>query len=192
MSGPIRKRTQICVTYVRSDLDVRIMIGNYLAQLSSFLRVVWWVPALLEAIPGSRLVEAILLLSMMISIRWWGEKMLKSYLPCFFGTVNFGDSDVDNEACVRLLTLVAVAKPVRHVRLLLNINHQDDKRKRSPKKDKKERSPFPMGPQFLEECSRKCTRRSARRSCTPQLYAIIFISCFNFLFNINFLCFLIV
>ena len=92
--------------------------------------------------------------------------MSNSHLPCFFGTVNFGDSDVDNEACVRLLALVAVAKPVRHVRLLLN-----DKSSRWQKKEKykKERSPFPMGPQFLEECSRKCTRRSARRSCTPPL-----------------------
>ena len=154
--------------FIWSDLDVRIMIGNYLAQLSSFLRVVWWVPALLEAIPGSRLVEAILLLSMMISIRWWGEKMLKSYLPCFFGTVNFGDSDVDNEACVRLLTLVAVAKPVRHVRLLLNDISSTWQKKEKSKKDKKG-PPFPMGPQFLEECSRKCTHRSARRSCTPPL-----------------------
>ena len=66
--------------FIWSDLDVRIMIGNYLAQLSSFLRVVWWVPALLEAISGSRLVEVILLLSLVISIRSWGELPLTLFL----------------------------------------------------------------------------------------------------------------
>ena len=71
--------------------------------------------------------------------------MLNSHSPCFFRTVNFGDSDVDNEACVRLLALVAVAKPVRHVRLLLNDKSSRWQKKEKYEKRQKGKVTFPHG-----------------------------------------------
>ena len=117
------------------------------------------------------------------NIRISASRLISDFLPCcsvlaflpgLLWTLDFWDSDVNNQAGVRLRALVAVAKPVCHVRLLLqewgwgwgwkcsilpkwkDIGGQEGGR----------RSPFPKGPWLQEVCLHRCTRRSWTHFCT--------------------------